>query len=443
MICSILWYFFSRYSLKKASKRVLILGMLTLALIFLQIKPFPPLIASDTYNPQDEIVYLLADIEKTGWSDEERRHYAELRQSMGDSEALMVWMAGREQFEHQDSVFLRHLTELAIARMDWIKAKAYLENLVSIDADDMLSHYQLGLLLASEDAAEALSHLHRSSQNADLAPLAQAIITVLEGVRVWDVEAYQRIGLALVDIAAWPFAEKAFDAVLEKDNQYWQAYSYRGYARDQQGKNGYVDYTTAIGLAPSAAQAYYFLGLYWRNIDIDFVTSRDVLVNAYQLDPNNPALAAEVATAYQRLGDLFEAAKWFNLAVELAGGDVEWYRLQAAFYAENNYLLDSAGLSILQESYQKFPQDSHIVTSLAYAHYLLQRYHDATAFFNLAFDLDENNARTYYYYGLFQENLNNRVLASEAYQSAIDLAGADTGYGYLAARALEQLRLLP
>lgn len=430
---------------------------LGLVLLFLAaIRPAPSLIkpspqttdsdkvfSSSALTPADQLIHLLADADANGWTDVQRREYAELRRKMGDDKALVAWLATQNTVSEADLPLLRDLVAQEVAQLDWEAARSHLQNILMVAPDDATATYQLGLLLASEDTSQAIRYLSQPFSDERLIANARRVNSTLLNTGAWTADSYYQIGLALVEIGEWPFAEKAFDAGLVLDSQNWRLYAYRGYVRDQQGRNGRIDYSTAIGLSPTAALPFYFLGLHWRGIEPDLAASREALLRAYAFDSENPAIAAELGTAFQLLGDNAEAKEWFNLAVELAPDDVEWQRRRATFFVEANFLLSSEGIATIEESYRRFPSDPDIVITIGYASFLLQRIRDAEAFLEMALDMEPTNARAQYYYGLLQQRLGNTSAAMLAYQTAVDTGGSDTGYGYLASRALLQLNLLP
>jgi Flp pilus assembly protein TadD len=394
-------------------------------------------------TPGDRLVYLLAETSTSGWTDETRRRYAEIQGELGNQAAIIALFATQSTITLQDISLLRSLIDIALARQDWDTARSHLQNLLALVPGDAWANYRLALLLAIQFPDQAIVYLARAMRDPAIEPAARQVYNILANTQEWTAASCYQLGLSLIDLHEWGFAENAFNAGLVLAPYDWQLYAYRGYVRDQQQNSGRFDYETAIGLAPTVALPFYFLGLHWRNAEPDLKASRDVLMKAYLLAPDNAALAAELGTAFKLLGDNAQARGWFNIAVGLAPEEVQWYRLRAAFFAEANYLLEADGMAALEDAYRRFPTDAHIVASIGYANYLLERNRNAQAFLELALDLDPTDPRTQYYYGLLQQRSGHADSAAVAYQNAVDLAGADTGYGYLAARALEQLNLLP
>ena len=94
------------------------------------------------------------------------------------------------------------------------------------------------------------------------------------------------------------------------------ALAYGGLARDMQGKDGAPQIDAAVTVAPDDPQVRFLQGLHLR-LAYDNAGSLDAMVQAVALDPENPALYAELGKAYQLTGDLTAAERWLKFAVSL------------------------------------------------------------------------------------------------------------------------------
>ncbi len=399
----------------------------------------PPLKVSApiTTDLDRRLIYLLAESEYQGWTDDMRREYAVLRQQLGDDAPTIALLVQAENLTAQDIPVLQRLITAAIDQLDWDTATAHLETLLAIDPDNTWATYYLGQIVITRDLEQGTAYLTPVLLDPELAPVTRAVLQTTALVDVWTPTAYRELGLTLLEWKAWPFAEQAFSAALGLDDQDWRAYAYRGYVRDERGAESLVDFENAIALAPTSPLPFYFLGLHWRNIKGDMEAARDAFMSAYFLAPGDPALAAEVAMTFQAMEDDMQAGEWYDLAISLAPDDVRWHRLRAAFVADANFMLEDAGLAIIQTSYDLFPDDWHILTSMGYASYLIHRDSDARSYLEYALDLNPDDARTHYYYGLVMNRLGHLSSARAAFRTVIDLDGPEGSYGYLAARALQ------
>ena len=241
-----------------------------------------------------------------------------------------------------------------------------------------------------------------------------------------------------MDLTEWGCAERAFGAALVMDNFDWQSYVYRGYVRDQIAGDGLTDLETALALNPSGL-TYYFLGLHYRKIERNLPAARDALAQAYALDPTNPALAAELGSAYQESSDYAAAENWYSLAVSLAPDDVRWQRLRAAFYADANFQLDQVGLAAIQEAYTLTPRDVDVLTSMGAAYFWLFDREQARSYLQQALTIEPDNPRTRYYFALQLEREGDTQGALDSLTFVVQQMGSDEGFGLLAAREIQRL----
>lgn len=384
---------------------------------------------TDVTTPRDALVYLLVEADNKGWTAETRQTYAALRQQMGELKPLSILNP------HSLSLIRQQATR-AINRQDWQTARRYLQNWVEQEPSNLQANYQLGLILAIESPSQADSYLNVALRDARFAPTARQIQATLT---VSDAESRCRqIGFALLSAKEWAFAEYAYSQVIGLNPQDWLALTYRGYIRDQRRGNGLSDLETAIGLNPTDALPFYFLGLHWR-LQSDQLAAGDAFMTAHFLDSQNPAITAEIAETFRLMGNNDQTAQWLNITVGLDATNIEWQRLRAVFYADTGYLLEEEGLTHIRNAYDRFPNDARITASLGYAYHRLDNSRTALAYLEYARTADPTDARTHYYYGLVMLKLGNTAAAQAAFYAAIDIGGTQTGFGFLADRALSTL----
>src|SRR5262249_45727588 len=111
-----------------------------------------------------------------------------------------------------------------------------------------------------------------------------------------------------------------------------EALAYMGLAKDRQGKDGSVQVTEALTLAPQNAQVLYLSGLHLRSA-FDYTDSLDAFQQAVAASPTNPAYAAELSTAFRLIGDLGSDEQWLKTAVQLSNNDPRFQALLDDFYA--------------------------------------------------------------------------------------------------------------
>lgn len=324
---------------ERASAAAVIITLLFLAAAFtapradpIPIPPTPELSEISTANRPVQALYRAQSAAlREGWTPEQRRAAANAYAALGDlRRAAALW----ERAAPPDAPTLRRLSETYLELGDWPKALDALERLLALDGVDIAwANFQLGLIRASFDPARALAHLRAAEPDygASLAPLIAALQSNPSPVRV---------GIALADAELWPYAELAFSQVGDDA----LALAYAGLARDRQGKDGSAQIARAVALDARSAQVRYLEGLHWRQVG-DYQASLDALVQATALDPENPALYTELASAYRLLGDLDSAERWYAQAVTVSNGDPRFQAVLDAFRAERDSLLEQLGLT--------------------------------------------------------------------------------------------------
>lgn len=389
----------------------------------------------------DERAHLLAEIERTGWTDATRGHYARLLDPTDDIQAIGYLLGEVEELSIDDKGVLRLIAENALQRQDWEAVRASIQKILSLDPQDSWANYQLGLLLAIDDPASATNYLTAVATNPTYASDATRINQLVTTRNAEDMATYFRsLGLALVDIQAWFYAEHAFDSSLALDGVDWFSFAYRGYVRDKHGGDGLNDLETSVGLAPNTALPYYFLGLHYRDTTPqDFTKAHDAFATAFLLEPRNPAFAVEIAQTYQFQSQYELAAEWYAIAISNDPSNSQWASLQAAFYADSEYLLDEEGLGLIEDAYRLAPQDASILASLGRAYYVKNDFTQARQYLEEAVQRDPNDPRARYYFATLLAREGDTVAARANFEKVIELAGDQSTYGTLAVRVLAQL----
>lgn len=387
--------------------------------------------------------YLHALSDRMPWNTDYAAWQLELLKRDGDTagETAALYVAAANDDIEPDA--LRDLAEQQMARRDWDAATVTLTRLVASSPRDSEAAYWLGALLATEDVTQAVSYLSRAAADPQWANSANAIIDALALYSQQTLSsAHTSLGVTLIGLGEWAFAERALSQALAVNAINPPALAYRGFVRDQQGRDGLADIQSAQAMAPNDPLIYYLLGLHWRTAG-DNNAGHDAFVHAYLLDEQNPALAVEVAISKQYLSDFEGAEKWYLTAIELEPQSLEWQRALAAFYADTGYRLESDGLDFIVQASATFKADADIAASLGWAYYQLGDAELAYEALNNAMSLNNALARVRYYFGVVLEQRGDTGGAADSYWYIVDRYGADEGYGLLAARALERLGYAP
>jgi tetratricopeptide (TPR) repeat protein len=386
----------------------------------------------------DAHLYLLALVDRSGWNAARRSQLADLLEQQGDTDQVAA-LSFAAADQTQNPRLLRRLLEQQIAQLDWSQVGATLARLLELAPDDPQTLYQWGLWLAPDDQTGAASALTQAATDPDWASSAQTVLVALDAYRVYSLtEAHTRLGIALVGLGEWAFAERVLQMALDANTVNPTARAYLGFVRDRQGRDGQPDLQAALAMSPNDPVIYYLLGQHWRRWQ-DYGAANQAFVQAYWLAPDNPALAAEVGASWQDLGDMAQAENWFQTAVDLAPQDIRWKRLMAAFYADTGFELEARGRAFVEATSALDPNDPDLRTSLGWVYYLSGDTERAYQELNAAVGLDPHHVRSRYYFAVMLEYRGDTQGAADSYAYVVQAEGPDRGFGLKAARALQRL----
>jgi tetratricopeptide (TPR) repeat protein len=392
---------------------------------------------AEQYDQARVYLYALADLD--GWTGARREQLAEILRNSGESAQAAAVMYAALQGQSDDPVALRELAQQQIAQQEWDQAKATLGRLIALTPDDAEALYEMGVLVAPENRANAADYLARAALDPDWAARANTILSVLSAYDAYSLtDAHTHLGVALVELGEWPLAEGVLQMALDVNAVNPTARAYLGFVRDQQGRDGLPDIQSALAMSPNDPVIYYLLGVHWRRLSKHEEALADFR-QAYWLDPDNPALAAEIGTSLQNLGNLAEAETWFQKAVDLAPSDIRWRKVMAAFYADTGFQLQERGLAYIEQIGQLDLSDPGVRASLGWAYFQTDDTQRAYEELSAAVGMDPSDVRSRYYFGVVLERRGDSQGAADSYQFVVQKAGPDGGFGLLAARALRRL----
>lgn len=384
-------------------------------------------------------VYLYQIVDRQGWTAARRDQMRVILNHSGETAQANALIYAMLDEGRADADALRTLAHEQIARLDWSQAAIILEYWLALEPDKAEPAYLLGMLVAPEQRTQADAYLTRAARDPAWAARAETVRAALAAYDAYVLtEAHTHLGITLIGLGEWPFAERALSLALAVNAVNPPALAYLGYARDRQGRDGLADIQAALAMSPNDPTLHYLSGLHWRQAQ-DHEQAYGAFYHAYWLDSANAALAAEVGVSLQNLSDFVGAETWFRLAIDLAPGDVQWRRLLAAFYADTGFELETGGLAFIEEAHQIAPEDVDIRTSLGWAYQQLGDVPRAYDELSAAVGADPSNVRSRYYFGVVLERRGDVEGAVDSYWFVVETAGADTHYGLLASRALQRL----
>jgi tetratricopeptide (TPR) repeat protein len=388
----------------------------------------------------DAIRYLSRAADQDGWTPARRVALGDAYAGLQDvASARTQWELALAEAPDDDALLARLANSYEAAGM-YPEAIGTLTRLAQVRGNDTSVLYRLALLTAVTAPEQAASRLVLAGDVApDLAPATRLLITAIEEGRAAGSDAYTfgRVGFALIQLKEWPLAEVALTQAVNRDGQYADAFAYLGLAQDMQQKDGLPNYRQALTLAADSPLAQFLMGLHWRRLG-DSNTALPYLKTAQALDPQNPAVAAEIGGAYAALGDLTSAEIWFTEAVRKDEQNPDFWLLLARFYVDNEYHMAELGLPAARMALGLNPNSALAADALGYALVLTGDLVNAEKMLLRALELDHDLAGAYYHLGLLYQ-MQQRLAEAETVLNHALALDPDGAVGGLALKALAAL----
>jgi tetratricopeptide (TPR) repeat protein len=340
----------------------------------------------------------------------------------------------------EDDALLVRLARNYEASGRYSDAVRVLNTLARLRGSDAAVYYRLALLSAASTPPEAPARLALVAEiDPALAPTVQVVLSAIQvGQATGDnAVVFAQVGRAFEELGEWRLAEEALSRAVALSPEYADAYVYLGLAQDMQGKDGLEAYERALALAPESAVAQFYAGLYWRR----FGDARKALAHleaAQRLDPENPAVAAEMGGAHASLGDLQAAEQWLSQAVMLAEHEARWWRLLARFALDHEYHVAEVGLPAARQAAGLEPDNAEGADLLGYALVVTGDLINGQKMLERAVALNPEAASTYLHLGVLYARLGQPAEAEALLNHALALDPQGL-YGNLAMQALARL----
>ncbi|RMF82324.1 MAG: tetratricopeptide repeat protein [Chloroflexi bacterium] len=353
-------------------------------------------------RPMQALYQIEALAAQTGWTANLQLHAGEIWRDVGDLTRVASFWEGALAANPDDVPLIRALAETYLELQQWQEAVDILRLLVEHSPGDVWAHYQLGLILAAFNPLEARQHLQIAVGIPAYHDVSAALLQVLTA-NPNDPLISMQVGLVFVDVGLLPHAELAFEHASVIGKPFPEALAYIALVRDEQGKDGSQWIEQAVALDAENAQVRFLQGVHLRTIgDID--GSLAAFEAAASLSPDNPALMAELGSAYRQVDDLERAEQWLTRAVEASQGDPQFAALLALFYAEEGYRLgiagvDNDGLELLRSTAAAQPTNAEVRAALGWALYQAGMPDEAIGHIDAALNIEPDNPRALFYKG--------------------------------------------
>ena len=270
---------------------------------------------------------------------------------------------------------------------DWAAERDMLEKQIQLDAGNVYSYYRLGLLQTLLEPELALTDLMlASSLDPEFDPAVQTLRAALN-LSSTQPDASQQmvtIGRALGLVNEWDLSLAAFEKAIALDAENAEAWAWLGEAKqhtgyaqsESKGGDGRAELDQALALDPTSVVVRALRGLYW-NRQEKYSQMLAENLKAAETEPSNPAWQAELGNAYIKNGDLVAALSAYQRATVLAPNESTYWRLLAAFCAENGVYLEEVGLPAAQKAVEIAPDDPSALDTLGWAYLSSGKYTSA------------------------------------------------------------------
>jgi cytochrome c-type biogenesis protein CcmH/NrfG len=299
----------------------------------------------------------------------------------------------------------------------------YLEQLYLSDRGGLQIEHAYAQLLSVYDPVLAVDRLRRLT---DLHPvgaelerdLMRAIVEAKQEAS--PAYTYAQIGQVFARYQKWSLAKLAFQNALVEEPDFPDAQAYLGMTMEQTGQDGYALISSAISTQPQDPRAYVFLAIHHLNRN-EITAAHQALDQAARLDPENPAIAAQLGAVYAEIGDFSAATQAYLVATELAPDDGQFWRLLARFSLDHDIDLPNLGLPAARNAVSVEPGNSSAYELLGTIQLELEQYNLALRSFRTALTLDALSARSQYLYGILMLTSGQRDAAEAAFLAAATL----------------------
>ncbi len=345
------------------------------------------------------------------------------------------------QFCPQDDPAWSSLVAQALASADGQAAIQVAKGWALVAPGNPQAHFELGLSLALLNPPSALAPL-RTAQALSLQriPLADSLAQAIEDALPSADHAYElaQVGQTLARAGRWNLAVMAFDQAVEISPEYVEARAYLGLAIDRTGGDGEQELRSASLAAPSASLPHVFLAQHWVQRG-EFQEAAQELRTAQALEPDSPAIAAQLGGVLAGLGDLQSALAAYQRAVELAPSSAEFQDLLAAFSIDHQIDVAGLGLPAARRALVLDPTSPSHFDHLGFGYYLRGNPEMAEHLLGLGLRADPVNPALNYHLGLARLAVQKTDLAVASLKQA---AALDPGgmYAMLATRTLSRLQ---
>jgi tetratricopeptide (TPR) repeat protein len=284
------------------------------------------------------------------------------------AQAIAAWESGSNA-DPRDAELLDRLAAAYHEQEAYDKEEAAARDRLQL-GQDAVAHFRLGLLQAATNPESAMQEVtEAASLDAGFAPAANTLHAAWRAAVQESSPSARTVvlsrGLAILE--EWGLAMRGFQLATEMDANNAEAWAWLGEARQHKGQDGAAELERALLLGPQDSIVHALRGLYFRREGRN-QDAIDEYRRAGQINPHSAAIAGSLGEAYAARGDLISALDAYQRATSLAPDDPTYWRVLAAFCADNSVHLLDVGIPAARKALQLSPKDPDVIDTVGWAY---------------------------------------------------------------------------
>ena len=173
----------------------------------------------------------------------------------------------------------------------------------------------------------------------------------------------------------------------------------------------------------------------WLHRTGDLTLARWWLLQAWDAEPGDWIIASELAQVDFRLGNVGDAEEWILQAVKAHPAEPDAWIALAAFYIENDYLVEENGIPAARQAVLLAPTDDRALDLLGLGWFKAGDFSTAERFFLRALEQNPDSASAHLHLGMCMLEQGRAAEAKTELESALRLDSA----GRIGVQAREML----
>ncbi len=295
--------------------------------------------------------------------------------------------------EEGDVFILMQIASLQRQLNDTFGALSTLLHAYSLNPQNSEINYQLGLQLAAQEPDSAVSYLQAARSISQYQAGAETLMNVLDQTVeiAGSAERFIYIGQILAKMEEWDVAARAFQQAVDINPENADAQALLGEAQQQMGEDGYPSLKKAMNLDAESETVNGLTALYYRRQGKPEV-ALTYLERALDANPAAAVWEIETGNTLADMGELEDALKHYQKAVQIDNQDWVSWRALAVFSISRNYEVNTVGIDAARQALLLHPDSPPLLDLMGTALMLLGDLDSAERYFLQADELDPNQA---------------------------------------------------